>query len=134
MMEGNFFELEDGIECGGNLPINYPYTDYFTLDEYKEIVNSLLAPDLTLNEYKNIKRISERDNIIYPVLDVIHKATALKGNKKFSPDVVILSGGMSSFKSYLTESANFSEMFPYLLVIIKYCRCTGSCCLSLLSA
>lgn len=109
MMEGNFFELEDGIECGGNLPINYPYTDYFTLDEYKEIVNSLLAPDLTLNEYKNIKRISERDNIIYPVLDVIHKATALKGNKEiFKPDVVFLSGGMSSFQ---VVSDRISELF-----------------------
>lgn len=96
--EKNTFDLEDGIQCGGNLPINYPYSDYFTLDEYKAITESLLAPGLTLADYTLASKSAERNNIIMPVLDVIEKATILSGkNEMFRPDVVILSGGMSAF-------------------------------------
>ena len=98
LFEENYTDLEDGLQCGGNLSINYPYTDYFTLEEYTDIVADLLAEDLTIADYAKSPKITDRDNIIWPVLDVLNKATSqMKTPEMFRPDVVILSGGMSSF-------------------------------------
>lgn len=67
-----------------------------TLSEYEEIVEPLLASDLTLDAVNKLDTLSNCDNIIYPILDVLRKAEQKDGNIP-SIDAVLLNGGMTKF-------------------------------------
>ena len=67
-----------------------------TLSEYEEIVESLLAPRLTLDAVNQLDTLSDCDNIIYPILDVLRKAEQKIGGMP-SVDAVLLNGGMTKF-------------------------------------
>ena len=67
-----------------------------TLSEYEEIVESLLAPRLTLDAVNQLDTLSNCDNIIYPILDVLRKAEQKIGSGP-SVDAVLLNGGMTKF-------------------------------------
>lgn len=67
-----------------------------TLSEYEEIVEPLLASDLTLDAVNKLDKFSNYDNIIYPILDVLRKAEQKDGNIP-SIDAVLLNGGMTKF-------------------------------------
>ena len=67
-----------------------------TLFEYEEIVESLLAPRLTLDAVNQLDTLSDCDNIIYPILDVLRKAEQKIGEMP-SVDAVLLNGGMTKF-------------------------------------
>ena len=67
-----------------------------TLSEYEDIVEPLLAPGLTLDAVNQIDTLSDSDNIIYPILDVLRKAEQKIGGMP-SVDAVLLNGGMTKF-------------------------------------
>ena len=67
-----------------------------TLSEYEDIVEPLLAPCLTLDAVNQLDTLSDSDNIIYPILDVLRKAEQKIGDMP-SVDAVLLNGGMTKF-------------------------------------
>ena len=67
-----------------------------TLSEYEEIIDPLLGLDLTLDAVNQLDTLSNCDNIIYPILDVLRKAEQKDGNIP-NIDAVLLNGGMTKF-------------------------------------
>ena len=67
-----------------------------TLSEYEEIVESLLGSHLALDDVNQLDTLSDCDNIIYPILDVLRKAEQKIGSVP-SVDAVLLNGGMTKF-------------------------------------
>ncbi|MEJ5350981.1 MAG: Hsp70 family protein [Melioribacteraceae bacterium] len=75
--------------------------DYsLSFKEYEKIISPLLAWDLKFDDYKNLNKISNNNNIIYPILDVLEKAK-IKLKKNPNVDAVLLNGGMT--KLYFIE-------------------------------
>lgn len=87
-------ELDTGGSMGG---VGYSYDDTFTKEEVEEILDTFMAPGLVYNDYKRIEKITSTKNIIYPVLDVLHKASEKLGTGDVKVDAVIVNGGMSKF-------------------------------------
>lgn len=75
----------------------YAYDDTFTQSEIEEILSVFMAPELKFDDYKRIEQITDTENIIYPVLDVLHKASEKLGTDNVVVDEVIVNGGMSKF-------------------------------------
>ncbi|MXV84305.1 Hsp70 family protein [Candidatus Poribacteria bacterium] len=67
-----------------------------TLSEYEDIVEPLLAPSLTLDAVNQLDTLSDSDNIIYPILDVLRKSEQKIGSVP-NVDAVLLNGGMTKF-------------------------------------
>ena len=64
-----------------------------TLREYEEIIDPLLAHDLSLSSVDQIERLEfDDDDIIYPILDALDKANLEPGT---TVDAVLLNGGMT---------------------------------------
>lgn len=87
-------ELTTGGNMGG---IGYSYDDTFTKDEVEGILSVFMAEELSYNDYKHIERIKNTRNIIYPILDVLKKASDKLGIPDVPVDAVIVNGGMSKF-------------------------------------
>ncbi len=86
------------ITTGGNMGgIGYSYDDTFTKEEVEEILSTFMASDLTFYDYKKINHITNTRNIIYPILDVLYKASKKLGTENVIVDAVIVNGGMSKF-------------------------------------
>ena len=86
------------ITTGGNMGgIGYSYDDTFTKDEVEDILSTFMASDLTFYDYKKINNITNTRNIIYPILDVLYKASKKLGIENVTVDAVIVNGGMSKF-------------------------------------
>lgn len=56
-----------------------------------------MAPELSYDDYKRIETITDTRNIIYPILDVLRKASEKLGVPDVTVDAVIVNGGMSKF-------------------------------------
>lgn len=65
-----------------------------TLSEYEDIVEPLLANQLTLDAVAQLDTMPACDNIIYPILDVLRKAERKLGTMP-QVDAVLLNGGMT---------------------------------------
>lgn len=87
-------ELTTGGNMGG---IAYSYDDTFTKDQVESILSVFMASELTYNDYKRIDEIKNTRNIIYPILDVLKKASVKLGTEDIVVDEVIVNGGMSKF-------------------------------------
>lgn len=85
------------IPIGGNMGIGYAYDDTFTKEEIEDILSVFMARELTFSDYKKIDRITNTRNLIYPILDVLHKASQKLAVDNVSVDAVIVNGGMSKF-------------------------------------
>lgn len=91
-------EEETSLATGGNMgSTGYSYDDTFTQSEIEEILSVFMAQELVFNDYKRIESITNTRNIIYPVLDVLHKASEKLGTDNVVVDEVIVNGGMSKF-------------------------------------
>lgn len=91
-------EDETSLATGGIMgSTGYSYDDTFTQSEIEEILSVFMAPELVFNDYKRIDSITNTKNIIYPVLDVLHKASEKLGTDNIMVDEVIVNGGMSKF-------------------------------------
>ncbi len=89
---------EIALPIGGNMGgIGYSYDDTFTKEEVENILGTFMAPELVFEDYKRIGGITETRNIIYPILDVLHKASKQLGVEDVRVDAVIVNGGMSKF-------------------------------------
>lgn len=92
------YEDEKSFATGGNMgSTGYAYDDTFTQSEIEEILSVFMAPELKFDDYKRIEQITDTENIIYPVLDVLHKASEKLGTDNVVVDEVIVNGGMSKF-------------------------------------
>ena len=61
------------------------------------ILSVFMAPELSYDDYKRIESITVTRNIIYPILDVLRKASEKLGVPDVTVDAVIVIGGMSKF-------------------------------------
>ncbi|MBO5244498.1 MAG: Hsp70 family protein [Selenomonadales bacterium] len=82
---------------GGIGGIGYAYDDTFSKEEVERILSVFMAEELTYSDYKDIERISNTRNIIYPILDVLKKASIKLNEENVVVDAVIINGGMSKF-------------------------------------
>ena len=87
-------EFTVGGSMGGS---GYAYDDTFTKDEVEHILEVFMASELVFDDYKRIEKISDTRNIIYPILDVLHKTWEKLGETDVIVDAVIVNGGMSKF-------------------------------------
>ncbi len=87
-------ELPVGGSMGG---VGYAYDDTFTKGEVEKILSGFMASDLKFEDHKRIDKITDTRNIIYPILDVLHKASERAGGGDVPVDAVIVNGGMSKF-------------------------------------
>lgn len=86
------------ITTGGNMGgIGYSYDDTFTQAEIEQILSVFMAKELSFYDYKRIGSITNTRNIIYPILDVLQKASQKLGVENVQVDAVIVNGGMSKF-------------------------------------
>ena len=91
-------EEETGFSIGGNMGgIGYSYDDTFTQGEVENILSVFMASELKYDDYKNLENISNIRNIIYPILDVLKKASDKLETEDVVVDAVIVNGGMSKF-------------------------------------
>ncbi len=101
------------IPTGGNMGgIGYSYDDTFTKEEVENILSVFMASSLTYEDYKRVDRISETRNIIYPILDVLSKASNKLGIDNVIVDAVIVNGGMSKFYMVTDRLKDFFGFDP----------------------
>ncbi len=90
------------FDCGGRMPNEYPYDDFFTKEEYESCVEPLLGNSYRLNDYKDFEGKEQTNDIIWPILDVLRKAMKKEGGANVKLDAVLISGGMS--RLYLVKN------------------------------
>lgn len=106
---------EESIEfdVGGNMGgIGYAYDDTFTKEEIELILDTFMAYDLSYTDYKRIDKITSTRNIIYPILDVLDKASKKLETENIKVDAVIVNGGMSKFYMVTDRLTNFFGYEP----------------------
>lgn len=85
-----------------------------SLKKYKTIVKELLGENLKYDDYKEIDKLdfSKNNNIIFPILDVLYKASK-KVKDEVKIDAVLLNGGMTKFyliKERITDFFGFKPL------------------------
>jgi molecular chaperone DnaK (HSP70) len=101
------------IPTGGNMGgIGYSYDDTFSKDEVEDILSVFMAKELSYEDYKRIDRLSNTRNIIYPILDVLKKASDKLGTQDVVVDAVIVNGGMSKFYMVTDRLRDFFGFEP----------------------
>ncbi len=119
LRQGKTFEqLKNTVSTKIKLPNLYDTYMYshprFTWEELEMIISPLLADDLTINHaYELLDNIEESksNNIIYPILDVLHKAYINLGRKPVI-DAVFLNGGMTRFHPVIQRLERFFGFPP----------------------
>lgn len=98
---GRLLPQEAQLDYGGELPNGYSCEDSMSVGDFEQCLLPLLGKDYTVDDYKNFDNLTDDRNIIYPVLDVLHKAAAKLG-EEVRVDGIIMNGGMS--RLYLIEN------------------------------
>ncbi len=107
--EDEEIELTTGGNMGG---IGYSYDDTFTKEEVEKILSVFMAEELSFGDYKRIDSITDTRNIIYPILDVLKKASMKLGQEEVKVDAVIVNGGMSKFYMVTDRLKEFFGLDP----------------------
>ena len=81
-----------------------------TLNEYERIIQSFLAPSMTLDDVNQLDTL-EDNNIIYPILDVLRKVRKKKGTLP-QVDAVLLNGGMTKLHTIQKRLETFFGLSP----------------------
>ncbi|MDR1029866.1 MAG: Hsp70 family protein [Treponema sp.] len=97
---------DEAIESsvGGRMHNGYAYDDTFSKDQFEKILDPLLGNHLQYQDYKRFDTIQNEtsiNTIIYPILDVLKKASHKLQAHTVVVDAVVLNGGMS--KLYLIQ-------------------------------
>lgn len=107
----------DAFPVGGNIgSTGYSYDDTFTKEEIEAVFRDFMGYNLNFDDYKQLDNPNfpaHSRNIIYPILDVLHKAAQKLGTDNVKVDAVILNGGMSKFymvKDRLTQFFGFEPI------------------------
>ena len=66
----------------------------FSIEKYERIIEPFLASHLTLDDTRHLRDLP-KDNIIYPILDVLRKGKDKIGNFPVDQIAVLLNGGMT---------------------------------------
>ena len=107
---------EDNYPVGGNISATgYAYYDTFTTQELEEIWSVFMGNDLKFEDFKNLDAVAENHgtlNIIFPILDVLKKASDKLGTEDFKIDAVIMNGGMSRFYMVVDRLKKFFGFDP----------------------
>jgi len=109
--EGNTFSPNSPINCTG-----YGYDDEFTRKELEDILSVFMANELNFEDYKRIDEISNKDNIIFPILDVLDKASKKLNTPDVKVDAVIVNGGMSKFYMVTERLTKFFGFQPIVVL------------------
>ena len=109
-------EEEEKFPVGGNTGSNYSYDDDFTRKEVEIILEPFMGVNLKQDDYKRLNEISETNNIIYPILDVLKKASEKLGDDNVKIDAVIMNGGMSRFYMVKQRLETFFGFEPVSLL------------------
>ncbi len=90
---------------------NKTFEYMLNLKKYEEIIKDWLGWGLTKNDISKIDEIQNRNNIIYPILDVLSKAFE---KLKFMPvvDAILLNGGMTRLYSVRNRLKDFFGIEP----------------------
>lgn len=109
-------EDDDTFSVGGYVGgSGYSYEDTFTKEEVEKILSTFMGNNLSLSNYKNIEDLkSDKDtkNIIYPILDVLNKASKKLNVDNVKVDEVIMNGGMSKFYMVKERLKKFFNLEP----------------------
>ncbi|MDR3238689.1 MAG: Hsp70 family protein [Clostridiales bacterium] len=103
---------------GGNMSNGYAYDDQFTKEEFEGIVRRFLGSSLKFNDYKQFEDIQNPiliNTIIYPILDVLQKASKKLNQDDVKADAVVLNGGMS--KLYLIKE-RLKQFFGFEPIVV----------------
>ncbi|MDR3114675.1 MAG: Hsp70 family protein, partial [Treponema sp.] len=97
---------DEAIESsvGGRMHNGYAYEDTFTKEQFEGILAPLLGNHLRYHDYRRFEEIHDEgsiNTIIYPLLDVLKKASQKLQTDTVAVDAVVLNGGMS--KLYLIQ-------------------------------
>ena len=115
------------ISTGGSMgSIGYPYDDTFTKDEIESILNQFMGRGLSYNDYKNLSEITDTHNIIYPILDVLKKASDELNTPDVKVDAVIVNGGMSKFYMITDRLRDFFGIEPIVALDPDQSVATGA--------
>lgn len=102
---------ENDFPVGGSVhSTGYTYDDTFKQEDIENILSVFMGDELSFDDYKKIESISNTRNIIFPILDVLDKASKKLGKPDIVVDAVIINGGMSKFymiKNRLTKFFGF---------------------------
>lgn len=105
---------DDGFNVGGNVgSTGFSYDDVFTKEEIEAVYEEFMGRELSVNDYKKIDQLgvlTNTNNIVYPILDVLNKAAKKLGLDDVKVDAVILNGGMSKF--YMIKD-RLKELFGF---------------------
>lgn len=110
-------EDDNVFNVGGNVgSTGYSYDDTFTKEEIENVFQQFMGNNLKFDDYKRLDKLdvlTNTNNIIYPILDVLNKASKKLGVTDVKVDAVVLNGGMSRFymiKDRLTELFGFEPI------------------------
>jgi len=112
---GQILSDDKSYDCGGYIGNGYSYDDMFTKSEFESAVEPLMGYGLTLNDFKNLDKINNTANIVYPILNVMKKAAEQLGTDDVKIDAIVLNGGMS--KLYLVQN-RLEELFGFKPLIV----------------
>ena len=89
-------DIETAVIQAPSVNPNQLFQYNLTLKEYEQVVEPLLASNLSLDSVDELDTIPFDNNIIYPILDVLQKAkTRLQSDTCPAIDAVLLNGGMT---------------------------------------
>ena len=89
-------DIETAVIQAPSVNPNQLFQYNLTLTEYEQVVEPLLASNLSLDSVDELDTIPFDNNIIYPILDVLQKAkTRLQSDTCPAIDAVLLNGGMT---------------------------------------
>ena len=77
------------------MPNGYNSENSITLAEFEDVLSPLLGENYNYDDYTHFEDIKNDNNIIFPILNVLYKATKILNSDNINVDAVILNGGMS---------------------------------------
>ena len=111
-----WWDEEEDFPVGGNIgTTGYAYST-FSAAQLEEIWRGFMGEELRFDDFKNLSAVAERysrqKNIIYPILDVLNKASLKLGTDNVKVDAVIMNGGMSRFYMVINRLKKFFGFEP----------------------
>ena len=106
-------EIETAVIQAPSVNPNQLFQYSLTLEEYEQVVEPLLASNLSLDSVDELDTIPFDNNIIYPILDVLQKAkTRLQSDTCPAIDAVLLHGGMTRLHKIQKRLERFFGFSP----------------------
>ena len=107
----------DSFSTGGLIgSTGFAYDDEFTREQVEEILSVFMADELKFDDYKRIGQITNTRNIIFPILDVLDKASKKLETPDVKVDAVIVNGGMSKFYMVTRRLTQFFGFEPIVVL------------------